>query len=79
MEAIVYSKNPCPYCDRAKMLLKHKGINITEINAVENMDDMIQKVTEATGDRPQTVPQIFLDGQYIGGFTQLVEHFKSQA
>lgn len=74
---IVYSKHPCPFCDRAKMLLTHKGIGYTEINAVENMDEMVAKVTEATGARPQTVPQIFLHGKYIGGFNQLVEHFKN--
>lgn len=79
MEAIIYSKTPCPFCDRAKMLFKHKNVNYTEINAVANMEEMVQKVTEATGAPPATVPQIWLDGQYIGGFDKLVEHFKSQA
>lgn len=78
MTAIIYSKNPCPYCDRAKMLFKHKGIEYTEINAIEHQAEMTQKVTEATGQPPMTVPQIWLEGQYIGGFTQLVEHFKQQ-
>lgn len=79
MSAVIYSKHPCPFCDRAKMLFNHKGIGYTEINAIENMDDMVKKVTEATGSPPATVPQIWLDGKYIGGFNQLVEHFKNQA
>lgn len=78
MQAIIYSKHPCPFCDRAKMLFDHKGISYTEINAIENMDEMVEKVSAATGSRPQTVPQIWLDDVYIGGFTQLVEHFKKQ-
>jgi len=78
MQAIIYTKSPCPFCDRAKMLFNHKGIEYTEVNAVENKDDMIQRVTEATGEAPRTVPQIWVGDEYVGGFTQLVEYFKNQ-
>jgi len=79
MKATIYSKPSCPYCDRAKMLLKNRGIEYTEVSAVENREDLIQKVTEATGAAPRTVPQIWLDETYIGGFTELDAHFKKQA
>lgn len=76
MNATMYTKSPCPFCDRAKMLFKHKGVTVTEVNAIENIEEMTQKVTEATGNAPKTVPQIWLEGQYIGGFQELVEYYK---
>ena len=79
MTATIYSKPNCPYCDRAKMLLKNRGIQYNEVSAVENRDSLIQKVTEATGAAPRTVPQIWLGESYIGGFTELEALFKNQA
>lgn len=76
MQATIYTKTPCPYCDRAKMLFKHKGVSYTEVNAIENMDSMNQRVQEATGNPAKTVPQIWLGDLYIGGFAELVEHYK---
>ena len=77
MKATIYSRDNCPFCVRAKYLLEQKGIAYTEISAVENREDLIQKVTEATGQAPKTVPQIWLDEKYIGGFTELDAYFKS--
>lgn len=79
MNSIVYVKPNCPFCDRAKMLLKNKGVEITEVSAVENREQLIEAVTKETGAAPRTVPQIWLDGTYIGGFTELDAHFKKQA
>ncbi len=76
MKAEVYSKNPCPHCVRAKALLKRKGIEFVEIDAPTNLADMNRRVIEVTGKPPMTVPQIFLDGEYIGGADQLEAHFK---
>lgn len=75
-EAIIYTTPVCPFCVRAKALLKLKNVSVTEINAQEHKEAMIQKVLSATGTEPKTVPQIFLDGAYIGGFDKLVEHYK---
>jgi glutaredoxin 3 len=71
MKAIVYSKPNCPFCVRAKALLSQKGIEVEERSAVDHRDTLIQKVTEATGAAPRTVPQIWLDGAYVGGYTEL--------
>lgn len=76
MQAVIYTKKPCPFCDRAKMVFDKMGIGYTELDAVSRMDEMNEKVTEATGHVAKTVPQIWLDDQYVGGFTQLVEHFR---
>lgn len=79
MNATLYTKDSCPFCVHAKRLLESKGIEYTEISAVEHRQALIERVTEATGSPPRTVPQIWLDDQYIGGFTELDAHFKSAA
>jgi glutaredoxin 3 len=68
MKAIVWSKNQCPYCDQAKALLKMKGIEFEERNI--NKDYTREALLEAVPNA-RTVPQIFLDGELIGGFTEL--------
>lgn len=78
MKAEVYSKKICPHCDRAKALLKRKGIEFVEIDAPTNLDEMQQRVLTASGNLPQKVPQIFLDGAYIGGADQLEAYFRDK-
>ena len=67
-KAIVWSKNQCPYCDQAKNLLKMKGIEYEERNINNGWDkeDLLAAVPGA-----RTVPQIFLDDELVGGFTEL--------
>ena len=64
----VYSKENCPYCVRAKSLLARKGVPYEEID-VENDDAKRTWLVEATGQR--TVPQIFVDGRSLGGYTDI--------
>jgi len=68
MKAIVWSKYHCPYCDQAKALLKQKGIEFEEkkIGDGYTKEELLEAVPTA-----RTVPQIFLDGELIGGFTEL--------
>jgi glutaredoxin len=68
MKAIVWSKYNCPYCDQAKALLKQKGIQIEErkIGDGYSKEELMEAVPDA-----RTVPQIFVDEQLIGGFTEL--------
>ena len=72
MKAIVWSKYHCPYCDQAKALLKMKGIEFEERNI--NDDWTKEQLLEAVP-TARTVPQIFLDEQHIGGFTELKQYF----
>ena len=66
---IMYTTAVCPYCVNAERLLKAKGV--TDINKIrvdlqpQQRVEMMQK----TGRR--TVPQIYIDEQYIGGFDDL--------
>ena len=64
----VYSKQQCPYCVRAKALLQKKGVAFEEID-IEQDDAKRAWLVEASGQR--TVPQIFVDGRPLGGFTEL--------
>jgi len=68
MKAIVWSKYHCPYCDQAKALLKSKNIEFEEkkIGDGYTREELLEAVPTA-----RTVPQIFLDGELIGGFTEL--------
>ena len=68
MKAIVWSKYNCPYCEQAKALLNQKGIVFEErkIGDGYTKEDLLEAVPSA-----RTVPQIFLDDELVGGFTEL--------
>ena len=59
----------CPYCVRAEMLLKSKGVEVTEKIFVDDTPDGFQNLADVTGRR--TVPQIFIDERHIGGYDDL--------
>jgi len=64
----VYSTVVCGYCVRAKALLDRLRIPFKEIDVSEDADRR-QWLVSTTGQR--TVPQIFIDGRSIGGYTEL--------
>jgi glutaredoxin 3 len=64
----IYSKQQCPYCVRAKGLLSKKGVSYEEID-VETDDATRAWLVEETGQR--TVPQVFVDGRPLGGFSDI--------
>ena len=68
MKAIVWSKNQCPFCVQAKALLESRGIEYEERNVSQDWtrEQLFEAVPTA-----RTLPQIFLDGEYVGGFTEL--------
>lgn len=68
MKAIIWSKYNCPYCDQAKSLLKQKGYEIEErkIGDGYTKEELLEAVPNA-----RSVPQIFLEGEYVGGYTEL--------
>ena len=71
MKAILWSKYHCPYCDQAKALLKQRGIPFQEkkIGDGYSKEELLEAIPTA-----RTVPQIFIDDQLIGGFTELKAH-----
>jgi glutaredoxin 3 len=65
----MYSTGVCPFCVRAEMLLKQRGV--TEIDKIRIDTDPEQraKMMERTGRR--TVPQIYIDDLHVGGYDDL--------
>ena len=76
MRAIVWSKDNCPYCVQAKALLTQKNIQFEErkIGDGWTKEQLLEAVPNA-----RTVPQIFLDGELVGGFTDLRAKFLAEA
>jgi glutaredoxin len=68
MKAIVWSKDSCSFCTQAKALLESKGIEYEERNVSQNWtrEQLLEAVPMA-----RTLPQIFLDQEFVGGFTEL--------
>ena len=69
-EVLVSTKSWCPYCARAKALLRGKGVVYTEVD-VEAVPERRDEMIAASGRR--TVPQIFIGARHIGGCDDLHE------
>lgn len=67
-KAIVWSKYHCTFCEQAKSLLKQKGYTIEErkIGDGYTKEELLEAIPTA-----RTVPQILIDGELVGGFTEL--------
>ena len=76
MKAVVWSKYHCPYCDQAKGLLTQKGNSFEErkIGDGYSKEDLLEAVPGA-----RTVPQIFINDDLIGGFTELKRYFEQES
>ena len=68
-EVTVYSSPFCPYCFMAKKLLNKKGVEFAEIDVMLHPSRKAEMVKLAEG--RTTVPQIFIDGNPVGGFEEL--------
>lgn len=65
----IYTSPYCGYCTRAKSLLQRKGVTFEEIDVMAQAGRRDEMVTRAGG--RQTVPQIFIGGQHVGGCDDL--------
>lgn len=84
MKADVYTKSNCPYCVKAKALLEDRGVEYHEYiispgfgesslgpnKMYVTKEALLEKAPNA-----KTVPQIWLEGNYIGGYTELAAFF----
>jgi glutaredoxin 3 len=66
----IYTKWGCPYCHRAKALLEEKGAALTEYDVTMGGPKRAEMAQRAPGSA--TVPQIFIDGNSIGGCDELM-------
>ena len=66
----MYTTAVCPYCIRAKQILKSKGVDTIDEVRVDMQPQERMKMMEITGRR--TVPQIFIGGTHVGGCDDLI-------
>lgn len=66
----IYSKDWCPYCTKAKALLRSKALEYTEIDVTSDYEKEREMVARS---KRRTVPQIFIDGESIGGYDDLAQ------
>jgi glutaredoxin len=71
-DILVYTKDNCGYCVKAKNLLKSLGLNYTE-KKLENFLTT-EALIEDIGKNVRSMPQIKINGELIGGYNQLVEY-----
>ena len=73
MKIVIYSKQNCVYCSKAKSLVKNLGLEYEE-KMMESFDTP-QAMLEDIGKQVRTMPQVKIDGVLVGGYNQLVEYF----
>lgn len=69
-KVVMYVKDYCPYCTRAKALLTERGVTDAEIIHIDQDPAQRDVMIERTGRR--TVPQIFIGDKHIGGCDDLI-------
>ena len=76
MKAIVWSKDNCTFCDQAKALLEQRSIPYEEkkIGYGYTREDLLAVVPTA-----RAVPQIFVNNNHVGGFTELRQYIEQTA
>ena len=74
-DVLIYTFETCPYCIRAKRLLSKNNIEFKEID-ITNDEDKLNELEKQTG--VDTVPQIFVNGNFIGGCDDLYELYRNK-
>ena len=75
---IVYYRDKCGHCTKAKDLLTEKGIAFTpiKITEIDDWQEIKERLQSENNVEITTVPQIILEGKYIGGHQELIKHFE---
>lgn len=78
---LVITQPNCPYCVKAKALLDDRGTEYTTLSLGSDLEktEMVDYVESVANIRVNTVPQIFLEGKYIGGHDDLVAYLDRQS
>ena len=76
-DVVIYTTDYCPYCRQAERFLTDKGVPFKQIDVTGN-DELRAQLVEMSGGR-RTVPQIFIGGEAIGGYSDMMAlHHKGQ-
>ena len=73
MKIVIYSKDNCSFCDRARELLKSQGKEYIEYKLDK---DFTRETIKAVFPTAKTFPVIVINNDYIGGYTELAEKLK---
>lgn len=68
-DIVIYRTEYCPYCDMAKRLFDEIGVTYEQIDVTNDAEARAELLKRTGGKR--TVPQIFINGQSVGGFTDV--------
>tara|TARA_B110000285_G_C15125781_1_gene620157 strand:+ start:22 stop:282 length:261 start_codon:yes stop_codon:yes gene_type:complete len=73
MKIVIYSKNNCHFCTKAKELVKNLGLEYEE----RKMEDFasLDVMLEDIGKKVKSMPQVKIDDELVGGYNQLLEFF----
>ena len=69
MDALIYTKQACPHCDRAKNLLAARGVKFSLVDCTFSTALTNEMIARSKGRK--TYPQVFLDGIHVGGADEL--------
>ena len=72
---VIISRNQCNFCDQAKALLQGANLQYTEYNIQSQSSKWLLYLLKRSS--ITTVPQIFHNGEYIGGYTELKEYLNA--
>ena len=75
MDAIVYGTSKCVWCDNVAKDLKNADIDITKVDVTDAQN--LAEMKKIAGEDARTVPQVVIDGKYIGGYTEVDRHLRS--
>jgi len=78
MKIVIYSKNNCQYCTKAKHLVKSLGLEYEEMSFEKDFNGDVDKLVEHVGKKVRTMPQIKINDNLVGGYNQLIEYFVEQ-
>jgi glutaredoxin 3 len=68
---LIYTKRRCPFSEEALFFLDEKGIPYHEVDITNDPERLAEMIEAAGGE--ETTPQIFIDGEHVGGYEDLVE------
>ena len=74
VHVLIYTKTNCPYCVRAKQFFKEKNIIFEEVDLTNDSSEL-DKLKGVTGFL--TLPQIFINHEFVGGYADLIEKFEN--
>ena len=75
MKIEIYGKNNCSHCEFAKNLINQLVENYTFYNLSENIN-LKNELADRMGKTPQSVPQIFVNDDFIGGLSEFRKYIK---